>query len=662
MSQIAETNLTDQLDNEEVREILKNTTDLRQYSRQIEKEFKEVENKSIEDYIKESQNIAALHNQIGECDDVLERMENMLMNFQSVLSNISTEITQLQKKSVAMSVQLTNRQSVKAQLSQFIEDMAVSEEMIMSIMETPVTEKEFEKQLNILNHKLSLVKELSFKESKATADVADVLHKLRLKAMSKIRQYMLEQIYKFRRPMTNYQIPQNAMLKHKFFFEFVLSNERQVAQEICNEYIDTMSKIYYSYFKSYSSRLAGLKFEESCTKDDLMGIEDNVSKGLFAKTTSLKHKSTIFTIGKRGDILNQQLEAPIIVPHAQMKNRYTFEALFRSEQYALVDNACREYLFVTEFFMVRGAQAQDLFNQIMGKTLTLMIKNLETSIQDCFDTIAMFLCIQLIFRYQLMCHKRCVPALDKYWDSLQAVFWPRFEHVFRLNIQSIRDCDPTKFSKEMGPHYITRRYAEFSAAIVGISEHFPNELVSRLLLELQNEVECFILRMAAIFPNRKEQLIYLINNYDLVLGVLMEHTRDNSKEASAFREQLNARSAEYVEEILAPHFGGIIQFVKECEPLYEKEQLEEIRKQERRSLALVASFSSSWKKSLEELNREVLLSFPSLLTGSQLLQLALASLVQYYHRFHKLLTPNARAQLTNIHVVMVEMKKYKCNY
>lgn len=244
-----ETNLTEQLDNEEVREILKNTTDLRQYSRQIEKEFKEVENKSIEDYIKESQNIAALHNQIGECDEVLERMENMLMSFQSVLSNISTEITHLQKKSVAMSVQLTNRQSVKAQLSQFIEDMAVSEEMIMSIMETPVTEKEFEKQLNILNHKLSLVKELSFKESKATTDVADVLHKLRLKAMSKIRQYMLEQIYKFRRPMTNYQIPQNAMLKHKFFFEFILSNERQVAQEICNEYIDTMSKIYYSYFK-----------------------------------------------------------------------------------------------------------------------------------------------------------------------------------------------------------------------------------------------------------------------------------------------------------------------------------------------------------------------------------------------------------------------------
>ncbi|KAJ6649564.1 Vacuolar protein sorting-associated protein 52 like [Pseudolycoriella hygida] len=654
--------MADQLDDKEIQEILKTGTDLRQYSRQIEKEFKDVENKSIEDYIKESQNIANLHNQIGDCDTILERMESMLLNFQNVLCNISSEITNLQKKSVSMSVQLTNRQSIRAQLSQFIEDMAIPEELINTIMETAVTEKDFITQLNQLNHKLNLVKELSFKESKSVDDVKDVLIKLKIKAMSKIRVYLLEQIYKFRKPMTNYQVPQNTMLKHKFFFEFILMNERQVAQEIYSEYVDTMSKIYYSYFKSYSSRLAGLKFEDAVAKDDLMGIEDTGKSGIFSKASALRNKSTIFTIGSRGDILNQQLEAPILVPHAQQKNRYSYEALFRSKQYALVDNACREYLFGTEFFMVRGTQAQDLFNQIMGKTMTLMIKNVETYIQDCYDTIAMFLCVQLILRYQIMCHKRCVPALDKYWDSLQAAIWPRFEQVFRMNTQSVRECDPTKFSKETGPHYITRRYAEFSAAIVGISEHFPNELVSRLLLELQNEVECFILRMAAIFQTRKEQLIYLINNYDLVLGILMEHTRDNSKEAEAFREQLTNRSTEYVEEILAPHFGGMIQFIKECEQMVEKEQMDELRRQERRSLAIVAQFTANWKKSLEELNREVLLSFPSLVTGSSLLQLALASLVQYYQRFHKLLTPNARMQLTNIHVIMVEIKKYKSNY
>lgn len=122
--------LGNQIEDDEVQEILKTGTDLRQYSAQIEKEFKEVENRSIEDYIKESQNIANLHNQIGNTSNILERMESMLMDIQDALNNISTEITTLQKKSVSMSVQLTNRQSVRAQLSQFIEDMAIPEEMI----------------------------------------------------------------------------------------------------------------------------------------------------------------------------------------------------------------------------------------------------------------------------------------------------------------------------------------------------------------------------------------------------------------------------------------------------------------------------------------------------------------------------------------------------
>lgn len=57
-------------------------------------------------------------------------MEGMLTQFKNILSNISSEITTLQKKSVSMSVQLTNRQQIRVNLQQFVEDMAVPEEMI----------------------------------------------------------------------------------------------------------------------------------------------------------------------------------------------------------------------------------------------------------------------------------------------------------------------------------------------------------------------------------------------------------------------------------------------------------------------------------------------------------------------------------------------------
>lgn len=44
--------MSENIDDEEVREVLSSGTDVREYSQQVEKEFKDVENRSIEDYIK----------------------------------------------------------------------------------------------------------------------------------------------------------------------------------------------------------------------------------------------------------------------------------------------------------------------------------------------------------------------------------------------------------------------------------------------------------------------------------------------------------------------------------------------------------------------------------------------------------------------------------
>ena len=38
-----------------------------------------------------------------------------------------------------------------------------------------------------------------------------------------------------------------------------MAHHRQVAREIKDEYIDTMSKIYFSYFKTYISKLLKLQ-------------------------------------------------------------------------------------------------------------------------------------------------------------------------------------------------------------------------------------------------------------------------------------------------------------------------------------------------------------------------------------------------------------------
>lgn len=48
--------------------------------------------------------------------------------------------------------------------------------------------------------------------------------------------------------------------------------------------------------------------------------------------------------------------------------KFPFESLFRSLNFALMDNSCREFLFLSDFFMVTGNAAVDLFNLVMGKS------------------------------------------------------------------------------------------------------------------------------------------------------------------------------------------------------------------------------------------------------------------------------------------------------
>lgn len=45
----------------------------------------------------------------------------------------------------------------------------------------------------------------------------------------------------------------------RFFYQFLLGHERVIAKEVRDEYVDTMSKIYLSYFKSYTNRLMKLQ-------------------------------------------------------------------------------------------------------------------------------------------------------------------------------------------------------------------------------------------------------------------------------------------------------------------------------------------------------------------------------------------------------------------
>ena len=85
---------------------------------------------------------------------------------------------------------------------------------------------------------------------------------------------------------------------------------------------------------------------------------------------------------------------------------------------------------------------------------------------------------------------------------------------------SIRQNLKTMFFILFFLQQMTRRYAEFSTSLLKISESMPSPRLNIALTQLQIELQNFILRLASEFAQRKDQLISLINNYDLMLSVI----------------------------------------------------------------------------------------------------------------------------------------------
>merc|ERR1712117_270612 len=115
--------------------------------------------------------------------------------------------------------------------------------MITTIMETPAHESSFLEELQSLEHKINFLKEQSFRDARSCTDVRDIVERLKLKAIFKIREFLLDKINLFKKPMTNYHIPQNTLLKFRFYFKFLMANNREVAKEVKEFYVDTMSKV-----------------------------------------------------------------------------------------------------------------------------------------------------------------------------------------------------------------------------------------------------------------------------------------------------------------------------------------------------------------------------------------------------------------------------------
>ncbi|KAJ4839400.1 Vacuolar protein sorting-associated protein 52 [Turnera subulata] len=458
-----------------VANILSKGIKLRDHTKGVENNLRQVELDSIQDYIRESDNLVSLHEQIRDCDNILSQMETLLSGFQAEIGSISSDIKILQEKSMDMGLKLKNRKVAESKLAKFVEDIIVPPRMVDIIVDGEVNE-EYLRTLDILSKKLKFVEvDPLVKSSKALKDVQPELEKLRQKAVSKVFEFIVQKLYALRKPKTNIQIlQQSVLLKYKYVISFLKDHGKEVYTEVRAAYIDTMNKVLSAHFRAYIQALEKLQLDIA-TSSDMIGVETR-SAGLFTRAREpLKNRSAVFALGDRINILKDvtlllqclEIDQPALIPHIAEASaqKYPYEVLFRSLHKLLMDTATSEYLFCDEFF-----GEESIFYDIFAGPFAVVDEHFTSILPNCYDAIGLMLMIRIIHQHQLIMSRRRIPCLDSYLDKVNIALWPRFKMVFDLHLSSLRNANvKTLWEDDVHPHYVMRRYAEFTASLIHLN-------------------------------------------------------------------------------------------------------------------------------------------------------------------------------------------------
>ncbi|KAI8073158.1 Sac2 family-domain-containing protein [Gongronella butleri] len=656
-------------EDEFVREALKKGVDLREYVREIDMQRESLQSSLEQDYVEHMDTFLDLHAEIKACDQVLGDMEELLDVFQGDLGNISDEIQSLQERSSQMNIRLRNRKAVESRLGRVLQGMVIPPYVIKKISEDDVDEVWLQYILGI-NKQMRFVKANQQKPIKALRNVGPELERLRLKAAATIRDFFVSRIHALCVPNTNIQIMQQSVfLKYKEMHYFCLERHHDAAAEIRQTYVNSLRWYFHNHFDRYAKGLAKLQ-TVTADKTDVIGADEHRKVGLFSNSkVALKDKMNIFALGDRIDTLRMQDQGVILIHVAEAKDlRYQFEQVFRSLNLTLIDNASSEYLFIYEFFSRDGNKADEIaktiFQQIFEPTQKVCSNFTKTYVEASFDAVGILLCIRINTQLTLELQRRRIPALEGYTNATNMLLWPRFQYLMTIHIDSLRKMASTKSMntvvKDIHPHYVTRRYAEFAASLLVLNDGYDDAILTNSIHKLRHEFEALLSRMANEFSDSLQKPAFLINNYDLIINVFEEaSSRTVDTELEHLRQILNLHIGSFVVEQLKPFFGKMMDFVNANETASQTQAVDT------QQLATISDhFNQTWRHSISSINASVVQYFSNFKNGTAVLHAVLGQLIMTYTKFLAILDdhPVPGVQPVGVQAVMVDIKRFRSTF
>lgn len=706
--------------------------DLSSYSSTINSELATLERECIALHRQAAPDIRVLREEMEVCDSILAGLHEMLLGFQADLSGLSGDIRQLQDQSRSLAVQVDNRRGAEEGLRLFLERIVVPPNLAHVICRGEVDEiflecvKDLEEKFtyvqltehNLNDHDCSdpgLISSAGIPPASTVAgkEMVEHLSKLRLQAVDRTRAYFLKVMKQLRRPKTHVRMIQShALLKYEYLVDFLLVASPVIHAELRDVYVESMSRTLHSLFRTYHKQLLLLDMRLA-KRADLIAVEEAALRDTFSSKVNMRKRGDAFALGDRAKVLDGAItaEAGVYVAtastpinaHLALMNgdKYSYEMIFRSIMSHLVDAATNEYVFGRQFFKEYGQD--DYWHSIFGKTLSLVLEQLENYLFNCHDAIAILLMIKLTHHYKRMVKARHIEkVMEPFLDRMTNLLWPRLKMVIDSHLRSIRGANAKKLGAgDIHAHLVSRRYAEFTCSMLlilnrggkvtneihvndsttntqGKSDKFSHrgiagDMIVNDLDVMVEEMVLLLKRLSDVHPSNKKRVIFMINNLDSIITIFKER-RVSGKELNRFSELLVQQRELFVEDELLQTFSKMIAFVQQTET-----HMSGISAPRgARGVAapadvvnpdvvenLVHEFASNWKSGIEQINRNVLSYFSNFRNGMEILKQVLTQLLLYYTRFQDVIRkvwrgkpPSFCKDLVSTSVILAEIKKH----
>lgn len=565
--------------------VLAGTVDLRIYSAENDKNLHNIEQKLLLNIIENSANYCNLYESMNESDNILQSMESMLYGYQSDLTQISTEINNLQTSTKLIAQKLNNRKSAQLLLTQLISNVYITDDLIYTILNTELISEYFISGLKVLSTRIAYFdtnKSMNF-SLKLYGEMYSIVNKLKLKAISRIRTFILDKLNELDNPRINLSAEKSSYLIYNYYIYFIEQyGDAAVYNEIQVCYVELMTKIYNKKFQHQMNQYKN-NIRLSLWPNDLLTNEHTIKHD----TSS----SSIFgnKIRKSCQQLNQQYQwtqQHINALHCNYnesilvydnKTQYELYTVYGYLINLFIESVQNELLFYVHFFKCNTPDKTELIvdEHTVKQCNTIFNILYDTYIQYLVDILNKYdysgyqsIIILLYYIYQW--NQKIHPLNRQLHNCLQqinAILWKKLKLLFESQLSCIRSYDNHKYTVQHD-NYIIDRWIHIVNSIHSINIVMNVEILTHYSVQFADSIYSMLQRITASYTSTQLKLQFMCSQCMYICNSIKSMTYINQQNHTVYNyynDKYLSYLNQFIESILNEYYGSMIQFLYKYE-------------------------------------------------------------------------------------------------